>query len=268
MTRSRPRDWLIGALALLLVQVGVLAVVWWTMTTPAGSDGPSGSEPGSGRPPGSATTPGSVKAPGSATTPGSVTTPGAVPAPGSATTPGSSIPPVDLTPEEVWIADLGLDAGTLVLPDSTLTDVRATGQGVRSGPDGLVADRLEVQATVPFDDIAAELGGDSRVGAAPDGQALVERTVEVLGRDLTVLATGTVEVEDGLLVVEPQSIDLGGPGVLSRATASVVRRFVTIEHAIEGLPEGLVLLEVDVRDDGFRADLEGDDVILVEGSTS
>ena len=70
------------------------------------------------------------------------------------------------------------------------------------------------------------------------------------------------------LVVEPQSIDLGGPGVLSRATASVVRRFVTIEHAIEGLPEGLVLLEVDVRDDGFRADLEGDDVVLVEGSGS
>lgn len=139
---------------------------------------------------------------------------------------------------------------------------------MRSGPDGLVADWLAVEATVPFQDIAVELGGDTEVRAAEGDQAEVVRTVEVLGRELTVVATGTVEVEDGLLVVEPRSIDLGGPDFLSRATAALVRRLVTIEHAIEGLPEGLVLLDVDVQDDGFRADLEGDDVVLVEGSGS
>lgn len=46
------------------------------------------------------------------------------------------------------------------------------------------------------------------------------------------------------------------------AIASVVRRSVTIEHEIEGLPEGLVLQDVTVQDDGFRANLRGEDVKL------
>ena len=42
----------------------------------------------------------------------------------------------------------------------------------------------------------------------------------------------------------------------------MVRRFATIEHPIEGLPENLVLQDVTVQDDGFRADLSGRDVVL------
>ena len=141
-------------------------------------------------------------------------------------------------------------------------DVEAVAHGVRSGEEGLVADSLEVQATVPFADVATDLGGDSVVRPAEDGQAAIVRTVEVLGRDATVVATGTVEVVGGLLVVEPTSIDLGGPDLLSRTVAAVVRRFVTIEHPIEGLPENLVLQDVTVQDDGFRADLSGRDVVL------
>lgn len=231
-------------MALLVLQAVAVAVLWWSMTSPTDSDGSAGD--------------------GSSTGARSGTAAGE---PGSGS-PAATDPPADLGDEEVWLADLGLQSGTLVLPDSTLTGVVATGQGVRSGPDGLVADRLELEGTVPFGEIAVELGGDSQVRAAADGQAQVVRTVELLGRSLTVEATGTVEVVDGLLVVEPQSIDLGGPDVLSRATASVVRRFVTIEHAIDGLPEGLVLLDVEVQDDGFRADLAGEDVVLVEGGAS
>ena len=104
----------------------------------------------------------------------------------------------------------------------------------------------------------ARLGGDS--GRWPEKLPVRQR--------LDVLLDPGSFVEDGLLVVEPRSIDLGGPDFLSRATAALVRRLVTIEHAIEGLPEGLVLLDVDVQDDGVRADLEGDDVVLVEGSGS
>ena len=43
---------------------------------------------------------------------------------------------------------------------------------------------------------------------------------------------------------------------------------VSIEHAIVGLPEGLVLLDVDVHDSGFRVNLKGQDVVLVQGSSS
>ncbi|WP_258061898.1 LmeA family phospholipid-binding protein [Arthrobacter sp. ZGTC412] len=102
-----------------------------------------------------------------------------------------------------------------------------------------------------------------RIRAADGGQAMVVRTVEALGRELRVIATGTVEVEAGRLVVEPRSIDFGGPDFLSDATAAVVRRLVAIEHDIEGLPEGLVLQDVAVQGDGFRARLLGEDVQLV-----
>lgn len=230
---ARIRDWFIGALAMLVALVVVLTVVWWTATTPSGTGGSSAGAPRSAGRPGDA-----------------------------------PAPPADLTAEEVWLADMDLQTRALVLPDSTLTDVRSTGMGLRSGPAGLVADWLVVEATVPFSDIEAELGGDTQVRAAPDGQAMVVRTVEVLGRQLTAVATGTVDLDNGRLVVEPQSIDLGGPDILSRATAATVRRLVSIEHAVEGLPEGLVLLDVDVHDSGFRVNLEGQDVVLVQGSSS
>ncbi len=169
--------------------------------------------------------------------------------------------------DEVWLGDVDVRADIVVLPDSSLLEVEARGHGARSGPDGVVVERLEVRATVPFADVASQLGGDSRVGPGPDGQATIGRTVEVLGRQIDVVATGTVEVEDGLLVVEPRSIDLGGPDVLSRAVARAVRKFVTIEHPIEGLPPNLILQDVTVQEDGFRADLTGQDVVLAEGGS-
>jgi stage V sporulation protein SpoVS len=91
----------------------------------------------------------------------------------------------------------------------------------------------------------------------------VVRTVEVLGRELRVVATGTVEARDGRIVVEPRSIDIGGPELVSGAIAAVVRQFVTIEQQVEGLPAGLVLQDVSVQADGFRAHLTGNDVALL-----
>ncbi|WRH26359.1 DUF2993 domain-containing protein [Arthrobacter sp. JZ12] len=178
--------------------------------------------------------------------------------------PSGTEPPADLGEDQTWFADVVLDAGTVVAEGSMLRDVSAVGQGVVTGPDGLVAEQLTVDATVPFDVIAEELGGGSEVSAAESGQARVVRSVEVLGRELRVEATGTVEAEGGRLVVEPRSIDFGGPDFLSNATAAVVRQFVTIEHTIEGLPEGLVLRDVAVQEDGFRANLRGEDVTLAQ----
>lgn len=229
MNRSRLTDLTIGALGMLLLIVLALVVLWWAVSTPAGEGGAdrSGTRPAEDREVSS-----------------------------------SDGPPPDLADDEVWLGGVDVVAGTVVLPDSTLRDVEAVGHGVRSGGAGLVVDSLEVEATVPFADVAAELGGDSVVRPAEDGQAAVVRTVEVLGRETTVVATGTVDVVDGLLVVEPTSIDLGGPDLVSRAVAAVVRRFVTIEHQVEGLPENLLLQEVTVQDDGFRADLAGEGVVL------
>lgn len=230
MEWTRARDWLIGALGMVLILAVAVAVLWWVVSAPAGRGE-------------------------------------AVPAPsataGDDDRPDAE-PPADLREDEVWLADLAFDAGTVVTSGSLLHDVEAVGQDVVTGPEGLVAARLSVDATVPFEVVADELGNGTVVRAAAGGQAMVIRTVEALGRELRVTATGTVEVESGRLVVEPQSIDFGGPDFLSEATAAIVRRFVTIEHDIEGVPEGLVLRDVAVQDDGFRATLEGEDVKLAQ----
>lgn len=226
MNSTRVKDWLIGATGMLVVLAAAAAALWWAVTD----------------------------SPGSAPTETPVVEPGG---------PVRAEPPVRLRPDEVWLADLALDTEQVVTADSTLRDVRARGLDVVTGPTGLVASRVTVDATVPFEVVADELGGGAEVRAAEDGQATVLTTIEALGRELDVTATGTVEVVAGRLVVEPRSIDLGGPGFLSDALAAVVRRLVTIEHEVAGLPEGLVLEDVSVRADGFRARLRGQDVVLV-----
>jgi hypothetical protein len=222
---------LTGAVVMLVLLVVGTAVLWRTVSEPAAGSGSSGSgQTESGRAAGEQ--------------------------------PGAR-PPAGLAHDEVWLSDLELDAGAVVAAGSLLRDVRAVGRDVVTGPRGLVAARVDVDATVPFEVVAAELGGDSVVRPAEDGQAMVLRTVELVGRELRVVATGTVEVEDGRLVVEPRHIDIGGPDFLGDAIAAVVRRLVTIEHDIEGLPEGLTLQDVTVRGDGFRAGLAGRDVRLL-----
>lgn len=229
MEWTRAKDWLIGAVGMVIVLAVAFVIFWWAVSDPA-SGGDAGPDPSS--------------------TEGAAVPPGAEPPPG-------------LSGDEVWLADLELDAETVVTAGSPLRNVRAVGQDVVTGPDGLVAARLTVDATVPFDVVADEIGGGTVVRAAEGGQATVVRSVEALGRELRVTATGTVGVEAGRLIVEPRSIDIGGPDFLSQATAAVVRTLVTIEHDIEGLPEGLVLRDVAVQDDGFRANLRGEDVELV-----
>lgn len=229
MEWTRAKDWLIGATGMVFVLGLAVAIVWWMVSDPVGGDEA-----------------------------------GPVPSPTvDAERPPGAEPPADLREDEVWLADLALDAGTVVAAGSMFRDVRAVGQDVVTRPDGLVAARVTVDATVPFEVVTDELGNGTVVRAADGGQAMVVRTVKALGRELRVIATGTVEVEAGRLVVEPRSIDFGGPGFLSDAIADVVRGLVTIEHDIEGLPEGLVLQRVAVQGDGFRANLRGEDVKLV-----
>lgn len=229
MEWTRAKDWLIGAAGMVLVLGMAVVICWWVVSDPAGggrAEPVASPTAGAGRPP-------------------------------------STRPPVGLREDEVWLADLVLEAGTVVTAGSTLHEVRAVGQDVLTGPDGLVAARLAVDATVPFEVVADALGNGTVVRAADNGQAAVVRTVQLLGRELRVIATGTVEVKAGKFVVEPRSIDVGGLDFLSDATAAVVRGLVTIEHDIEGLPEGLALQDVAVQGDGFRANLRGEDVRLI-----
>ena len=185
---------------------------------------------------------------------------------GSPLEPGRATPPADLAPGETWLGDVVLDAATLLTTGADLRDVSAVGSDVRTGDDGIRAGRLAVDATVPFDVVARQIGPGTTVAAAGDGQASVRRTVEVLGRELDVVATGTVEVVGGRLVVNPRSIDVGGPAFVADAVAAVARELVVIEQDVEGLPAGLLLRQVTVTDAGFRARLDGEDVEIAPTS--
>lgn len=234
MSSQRSKDRLVGAAVAVLVMVlvlvlAVLGLLWWVSEPTADEAAPPR---GSGQ------------------------------GPRVVTNAGPAQEPTDLAADETWLGDVVLEAGAVVTPDSRLRDVDAVARQLRAGPDGVVAGGLDVQATVPFDVVARELGEDTTVRAADDSQATVVRTVEVLGRELRVVATGTVDVVDGRLVVRPQSVDVGGPAVLSRTIADVARELVTIEHTVDGLPDGLVLTDVRVQQDGFRADLVGEEVVL------
>lgn len=219
-----------GAAVAVLVMVLVLVVVVLLVTRPVG-DAPTAA------PPGGSDTP---------------------PSPGA---PATS-PPGDLAEGDLWLTGLTLDAQTLATSDGALHDVVVVGQDVRNGPSGLVAGVLSVEATVPFDLVAEQIGADVTVGpvAGKPDQAAVHRSFTELGRVLDVEATGTVLVRDGLLVIEPRTIDVGGPDFLAGLFGAIARELVTIEHQIEGIPQGLVLLDVTVQDDGFRAELAGTDV--------
>ncbi|WP_221933172.1 LmeA family phospholipid-binding protein [Tessaracoccus rhinocerotis] len=229
--RLRALDWALGALGMLGIGFLALLVFWLSITRPVDDTGAS---------------------------------PSPVPSP-SATAGGTrATPPPDLADDQVWLGDISLDASSVFAAGTPLHDVVATGTDVTSGPDGLVARHLDLTATVPFEVVAAELGPGSTLSAAEGGEVRVHTRMEAMGRTLSVAATGTVDVVDGKLVLVPTSIDIGGPEFLADLLADAVRELVTFEHRIEGLPDGVILRSVKVLDGGFRANLTGDDVRLVQ----
>ena len=127
------------------------------------------------------------------TRPASQETPAAGPTDPAATAPSTGGgPPADLVDGDLWLTGLTLDARTLATPDGALHDVVVVGQDVRTGSSGLVAGALTVDATVPFDLVAGQIGPDVVVGPVPGSpdQAAVHRSFEGLGRVLDVEATG------------------------------------------------------------------------------
>ncbi|QKE83875.1 LmeA family phospholipid-binding protein [Arthrobacter sp. NEB 688] len=191
---------------------------------------------------------------------GSGATPAALPSP-----PPSGVrvsPPGDLGPDETWLGAVRLQSREVLAAEGDLVDVDATGTGVRFGPDGLRATTLAVRATLPFGTVAEQVGAGTRLYAAGEGRAGVERQVNVLGRDLLVRATGRVRAEGGLLVLEPETVDVGGPGPVDAALGAAARQLVTIRTPVTGLPDGMVLREVGVDGAGFAVRLDGQDVVL------
>lgn len=171
-------------------------------------------------------------------------------------------PPDDLADDETWLGTVDLRSADVVSADGELADVVASGSGIRFSAAGLRAGRLSIDATVPYETVAAQVGQDVRIFPAEDGRAGIERTVTILGRDVTVSATGTVVADGGQLLIEPETVDLGGPGFLDAAASALARGLVTIRQDIPGVPEGMTLTGVEATPNGVAVQLNGADVVI------
>ncbi|WP_353952895.1 LmeA family phospholipid-binding protein [Knoellia sp. S7-12] len=170
--------------------------------------------------------------------------------------------PTDLAKGETWLGDVRLTSAQVVTGDGGLRDVTAIGSAVTLTGNGLRAGRLDIDAALPFETAASQIGDGVTLYAADGGLAGLRRRVSVLGQDVEVRATGQVRAVDGQLVITPETIDLDGPDWLDTAASAIVRRLVTIRHTVQGVPDGMALTAVSVQADGFRAHLRGDDVTI------
>lgn len=187
----------------------------------------------------------------------------APPSPGPTGTSTGTLPgaPDTLADGETWLSDVRLSSGDVLTPDGPLRDVTASGDGISLTADGLTAQRLDLEATLPFDTAAEQIGDG--IELYPAGElAGLRRTVELLGRRIDLDATGRVAAVDGQLVIEPETVDLGSFDWLDQIASAAVRQFVTIRHTVTGIPQGLRLDVVRVTQDGFRVELSGDTVLI------
>lgn len=179
--------------------------------------------------------------------------------PTQSSTPRPSSAPTTIAPGETWLGDVELSSGDVRTSDGPLRDVTALGSGVQLTAEGLRADRLDIVATLPFETAAEQIGDG--IELYPAGElAGMRRTAEILGREIEIEATGRVQAVDGLLVIEPETVDLGSFEWIDRVASAAVRAFVTIRHTVTGIPDGMRLDVVEVRPDGFRVELSGTDV--------
>jgi LmeA-like phospholipid-binding len=170
--------------------------------------------------------------------------------------------PADLAQDETWLGAVELKSQDVVSAKGDLVDVVAKGSGVRFSQKGLQAQTLDIDATIPFATVAEQVGDGVTVYDAGNGKTGVERQVTILGRDLTLKATGTVTADGGQLLIEPETVDLGGPSFLDTAASTLARSLVTIRQDVPGVPSGMSLTTVEVTPQGFDARLSGTDVVV------
>jgi hypothetical protein len=121
-------------------------------------------------------------------------------------------------------------------------------------------DRIDGTATLSYDLLAAQLGGDTTL--SPEGDGLrISRTVEILGRTLPVTAAGTVVLDGDQLVVDVERATGAGieiPGFL----VDRVSDLLDLRYTVPDLPFGLQLTGVAPAADGVRVRVETTDAVL------
>jgi hypothetical protein len=158
--------------------------------------------------------------------------------------------------------ELGQPAGTRA--DIALHGVEVPLSSVLSGSVGEVpVERIDGTATLSYDLLAAQLGGDTTLRREGDGLRIT-RTVELLGQTIPLTATGTVTLDGNDLVVDVANAT--GAGVdIPDLLVDRVADLLDLRYAVPALPFGLTLTSVTPADDGVDVSVEATDTVLATG---
>jgi hypothetical protein len=161
---------------------------------------------------------------------------------------------LQLTAEE-----LGQPAGTRA--DVSLRGVHVPLSDVVSGSvQQIPVDRVDGTATLSYDLLAQQLGGDTVVAQEGDGVRVTKR-VEVLGLEVPLTATGEVRLEGGDVVIDVGDAS-AGPADLPDAVVQRASRLLDLRYPVPALPFGLQLTGVVPAADGVDVRVEATDTVL------
>jgi hypothetical protein len=161
---------------------------------------------------------------------------------------------------------ISLTADELGQPEGTDADVRLVGvhvplSAVLSGDvQEVPVDRIEGTATLSYELLSDQLGGDSTLSRDGDGLR-VTKTVELLGYTLPLTASGTVGLDGDELVVDVEEATGAGvevPGFLVDEASDLL----DLRYRVPPLPFGLQLTSVTPADDGVVVEVEATDTVL------
>jgi hypothetical protein len=155
--------------------------------------------------------------------------------------------------------ELGQPAGTRA--DIALHGVQVPLSSVLSGSVGAVpVERIDGTATLSYDLLEAQLGGDTTLHREGDGLRIT-KTVELLGQEIPLTATGTVTLDGNDLVVDVANAT--GAGVdIPDLLVDRVADLLDLRYAVPALPFGLTLTSVTPADDGVDVTVEATDTVL------
>ena len=164
---------------------------------------------------------------------------------------------ISLTAEQ-----LGQPGGTRA--DVALRGVRVPLSSVLSGSVAEVpVERIDGTATLSYDLLAAQLGGDTTLRREGDGLRIT-KSVELLGQTIPLTAAGTVSLDGNDLVVDVENATGAGVDV-PRILVEQVADLLDLRYAVPALPFGLTLRSVVPDDDGVDVTVAATDTVLAAG---
>src|SRR3954466_11653079 len=137
---------------------------------------------------------------------------------------------------------ISLTSAELGQPEGTRADIALHGvhvplsDALSGSVQEVPVDRIDGTATLSYDLLSAQLGGDTTLRREGDGLRIT-KTVELLGQTIPLTATGTVTLDGNELVVDVE--DASGAGVdVPEFLVSRVSDLLDVRYTVPALPFG------------------------------